>query len=97
VANVARLSGAELRPAFRPARIDHGSSCACFHSRPETMSSFTFDFTGLESALHKAYPEFFGRLSKKASDFTRNYGVMSMFLGSLRRVVDKNYSENFCG
>ena len=58
------------------------------------MSSFTFDFTGLESALHKAYPEFFGRLSKKASDFTRNYGVMSMFLGSLRRVVDKYYWEN---
>ena len=53
------------------------------------MSSFTFDFTGLESALHKAYPELFGRLSKKASDFTRNYGVMSMFLGSLLCSVDK--------
>jgi len=55
------------------------------------MSSFSFDFTGLKSALHKAYPEFFGRLSKKASDFTRNYGVMSMFLGSLLCSVAKSY------
>jgi len=53
------------------------------------MSSFSFDFTGLKSALHKAYPEFFGRLSKKASDFTRNYGVLSMFLGNLLCAVDK--------
>ena len=53
------------------------------------MSSFSFDFAGLKSALHKAYPEFFGRLSKKASDFTRNYGVMSMILGRALGSVDK--------
>ena len=88
MANDARYSGAELRPAFRPASVEHGSSCACFHSRPETMSSFSFDLTGLESALHYAYPEFSGRLSKKASDFTRNYGAMSIFLGSLLDIVD---------
>jgi len=61
------------------------------------MPSFSFYFTGLKSALHKAYPEFFGRLSKKASDFTRNYGVMSMFLGGLQCAVDKSYKDKFCG
>ena len=61
------------------------------------MSSFSFDFTGLKSALHKAYPEFFGRLSKKASDFTRNCGVMSMFLGARQHAVDKNIVYDLCG
>ena len=55
------------------------------------MSSFPFNFAGLEGPLHNAYPEFCGRLSKKASDFTRNYGVMSMVLGVSSTLWIKKY------